>query len=474
MSNSPYDNSTGYRTGLPVIQIQTSTISLQEEMQQASINNAYSEDETMPFQVPTAAVNYAETNAEGEYGEQETMPFQTYPPVVNITDIPPADEAAGQNFAPSFAVNAEAATGFEQVAAGYDEQPPFIPSNFDNEPPGTAETTGYAHIRKIAINNITNDEQQQPGYGYPIPAETTGYARVEQIDLNQQPDYQGTNGYTPEAAPGSYMPPIEPIPLNRDADFTAGHAYEPPAEVADYAQQVGHLNLYPQPTLPAGGAYAPAAETTGYTKVEQIDLNRQPDYLAGNGHAPAAPAPNYPPTQATTARQAVPISMFNLQQQAVQAPPQQMPNLPPLPPLPPMPAMPPVPPVPAQPAPPAAVHTAIATHPLGWLVAISGPMVGHAFPITQQLTRIGSAAEMEIALVQDSEVDAEQLHLLYSAEQRSFSLMQAPVGKQITTLSNGNIIHFQPTDIGHGEMLNVSRHTVLRFIPFCDNTFSWA
>lgn len=116
----------------------------------------------------------------------------------------------------------------------------------------------------------------------------------------------------------------------------------------------------------------------------------------------------------------------------------------------------------------------VATHPLGWLVAISGPMVGQVFPITQPLTRIGSAAEMEVALVQDTEVDAEQLHLSYSAEQRTFSLVQSVAGKQITKLGSGSIIHFDPTEIHHGEILNVSRHTDLRFIPFCDSSFAWA
>ena len=485
MSNSQNENSTGYRTGFPVIQIQTSTISLQEEMQYPG-NNACNEDETMPFQVPAAATygnaaeeyaeqetmpfqtppaaaNYANAYAAEENAEQETLPFQAPLPVVNITNINTEDAAAEQNYGAGYAVGSEPPAGYEPPVAGYPEQQPFIPSNIYNTPPTTAETTGYAHVRPIAINDLTESDKQVPGYA--PPAETTGYARVEQIDLNQQPDYLNNNGYAPVAEAGNYVQQIEHIDLNRQPAFSAGHEYEPPAEVADYAQQVGQLNLYPQPGIPTEGAYAPTAETTGYARVEQIDLNQQPGYLADYGYAPAQNAANYrpvqpidiAPVQAPTGHHAVPISMCSLHQQPSYAPPQQ----PKLPPLPPMYQQPPVP------------QTAVAMRPLGWLVAISGPMMGQAFPITQQVSRIGRAAEMEIALVLDAEVDDEQLHLIYSAQQRTFSLVQAPAGKQITTVSNGNIIHFGPTDIGHGEILNVSRLTALRFIPFCDNTFSW-
>ena len=376
----------------PVIQIQTSSISLEEEPQLDIYNQEYCEDETVPFQLPPSAINI--TPVPAAYSPTPTVEPPSYPAPPSYPKLPPIPAAP---VAPVTEQQPDSLYNREEEQ----EQPPqeteyeveYEVESPQNEEQNAEEYAAYEQQEEALTPPPVPDEQDTPvesqqtdGNNEPaLPAETTGYPRVAQIDLNEPPSYgYGTTGAQP-------------------------------------------------------------AETTGYPRVAQIDLNSQD--VTGGG-----------------ASMSIPITMCDIQKQEEAAPQQigfpqaSFPSTPP-----------PVPP--ALPTPPAKQQTA--TRPLGWLVAVSGPMVGYSFPILHAVTRIGRAEEMEVALCEDTDVDNEQLHLLYSAEQHSFNLVQAPNGKQITRLSQGNIIHFFPTEIKHGEILNVSRYTNLRFIPFCDDAFSW-
>lgn len=111
--------------------------------------------------------------------------------------------------------------------------------------------------------------------------------------------------------------------------------------------------------------------------------------------------------------------------------------------------------------------------PLGWIVVITGPMKGQSLAITQSTNHIGSAPGCELPLPLDAAIAPKQLILRYADDKREFSICQFPGAKPISTFSNNNIVTMQEQTLSHGETLSISDRTTLRFIPFCDSSFSW-
>ncbi len=110
--------------------------------------------------------------------------------------------------------------------------------------------------------------------------------------------------------------------------------------------------------------------------------------------------------------------------------------------------------------------------PLAWLVAISGPMKGMFFVITSGENYIGKARDNSICLIDDPDVSARQNCIYYDAEYAAFYIDACPYARQMTRLSDGDTVK-SCSPLEHGEILQVSPNTKLRFVPFCGETFNW-
>lgn len=113
------------------------------------------------------------------------------------------------------------------------------------------------------------------------------------------------------------------------------------------------------------------------------------------------------------------------------------------------------------------------TRPVGWLVAICGPMVGQSFTLTCGTNTIGRRQNNDIFLPDDEYISRAHLVVTYRPESRSFYAAQATATSQPTQLSDGRTITTEPTPLEAGEILRLSHRTSLRFIPFSNQFFDW-
>ena len=109
----------------------------------------------------------------------------------------------------------------------------------------------------------------------------------------------------------------------------------------------------------------------------------------------------------------------------------------------------------------------------GWLVAITGPMKGKAFPVGYGFNHIGRSSSNRIVLAQDKSISSKQIILYYKPKQHTFYVEKAPESTQMTELSDGDIVTSVPSPLVAGETLKMSSQTTLRFVPFCGEDFSW-
>lgn len=127
---------------------------------------------------------------------------------------------------------------------------------------------------------------------------------------------------------------------------------------------------------------------------------------------------------------------------------------------------PPLPPVPD-------VQSTDSTLPVGWLVAISGPMLGQTFTLNCGTNPIGRSRNNRICLPSDEYISRAHMIVSYSHKSRSFYVAKATEQSQPTTLSDGRKITTTPTPLEAGEILRMSPLTSLRFVPFSNRFFDW-
>ncbi len=107
----------------------------------------------------------------------------------------------------------------------------------------------------------------------------------------------------------------------------------------------------------------------------------------------------------------------------------------------------------------------------GWLVIVAGPGIGHAFAVRSGLNRLGRDRQSDIALTfGDKGISGtDHCYVVYDPRSREFSA-QNGVGKNLTYVGDALAIDRKP--LTHGTLISVS-DTVLRFVPFCDESFNW-
>ncbi len=113
------------------------------------------------------------------------------------------------------------------------------------------------------------------------------------------------------------------------------------------------------------------------------------------------------------------------------------------------------------------------TRPVGWLVVISGPMLGQSFTLIRGTNTIGRRQNNFICLPDDEYISRAHLLINYKPESRSFYAAKAIETSQPTRLSDGRELSTELTPLESGEILRLSPLTSLRFVPFSNKFFDW-
>ncbi len=108
--------------------------------------------------------------------------------------------------------------------------------------------------------------------------------------------------------------------------------------------------------------------------------------------------------------------------------------------------------------------------PAGWLVVVEGPGVGHVATIQTGTNVLGRGPTSHIVLdLGDDQIAREDhVRLVYNRLARTFHV--AP-GRGPETWLKGSLV-MQAERLERGDLVTVGA-TVLRFVPFCDDSFDW-
>ena len=106
---------------------------------------------------------------------------------------------------------------------------------------------------------------------------------------------------------------------------------------------------------------------------------------------------------------------------------------------------------------------------VGWLVCISGTVLGESFCLREGENHIGRAANMDIALIHEPTV-SRKTHAIIIYESEKHSCILYPQ-KDSQTLCNDRTVKAKRT-LKNQDVLTFGTCTFV-FIAFCDNVFSW-
>ena len=108
---------------------------------------------------------------------------------------------------------------------------------------------------------------------------------------------------------------------------------------------------------------------------------------------------------------------------------------------------------------------------VGWLLVISGPMVGNSFPLRLGRNSVGRGAGNAVRLLNDDAISREaQVYVIYDGDNNEYAI--APGGGSAISRVNGKRLDTS-ADLKLGDVIALSKKTSLRFIPACDESFQW-
>ncbi len=119
---------------------------------------------------------------------------------------------------------------------------------------------------------------------------------------------------------------------------------------------------------------------------------------------------------------------------------------------------------------------------VGWLLAVRGPNKGRSYEIFPGQNSIGRSRECTICITADNAVSGTQCIVGYDPVGKEYFICGSDRSSAITRL-NGKRLHGE-NPLEHGAVIILSDDgkkpdgkvipgTVLRFIPACDDNFSW-
>lgn len=111
------------------------------------------------------------------------------------------------------------------------------------------------------------------------------------------------------------------------------------------------------------------------------------------------------------------------------------------------------------------------THPVGWMVVVSGPGVGHWFALFNGVSTIGRAKDQTVGLdFGDTSISREK-HAAVAFDDESNAFFLGHGGKSNIVRLNGRPV-LSTEDLSHGDVIRIGE-TGLRFVALCGPEFAW-
>lgn len=107
----------------------------------------------------------------------------------------------------------------------------------------------------------------------------------------------------------------------------------------------------------------------------------------------------------------------------------------------------------------------------GWLVCVAGPEKGKDFRIKAQRNFIGRDASMDISIPGDDTISREK-HAVISYDPKTNSFRLAPGDGRGMTYLNDEPVEM-PLVLKHFDKIEIGQ-SQFRFVPFCNEHFTWA
>ncbi len=112
---------------------------------------------------------------------------------------------------------------------------------------------------------------------------------------------------------------------------------------------------------------------------------------------------------------------------------------------------------------------------VGWLLMVKGSCIGKSFPIHSGRNTIGRDRKDVVCIEGDDTVSHSQAAIIYDPEFNDYSIVPFGTGSSLTRLvRHGDRVRVDmSTPVKHGDFIELSSKTVLRFVPACDEMFRW-
>lgn len=108
---------------------------------------------------------------------------------------------------------------------------------------------------------------------------------------------------------------------------------------------------------------------------------------------------------------------------------------------------------------------------VGWLLAVSGPMAGNSYILEAGRNSVGRSSSNKVCLAADDGISRNsQVFVVYDPEENAYMVTPGD-GSAIARLNGKRLDAASPLKLG--DMISLSKRTVLRFVPACDDTFRW-
>lgn len=108
---------------------------------------------------------------------------------------------------------------------------------------------------------------------------------------------------------------------------------------------------------------------------------------------------------------------------------------------------------------------------VGWLMVVTGPERGIGKELHSCWNDVGRSEEADVILRGDASISKLQVRVNYVEEFNRYYILPHPKSSK-NTMVNGEPL-LQQQELKHGDIINMSKTTQLRFIPACDAKFVW-
>lgn len=108
---------------------------------------------------------------------------------------------------------------------------------------------------------------------------------------------------------------------------------------------------------------------------------------------------------------------------------------------------------------------------VGWLMVVKGPELGVSKELHPCWNNIGRSTKADVCIHGDSKISGLQVRVNYVEQLNKYYIVPHGDSSQNTIVNGAPLLSSQ--ELKHGDIIDLSKETQLRFIPACDAKFVW-